>query len=137
MQSLPVTSLFAAVYAIVFVLLSIQVIRQRTATRTAFGDGNDSKLKHYISAHANFAQYVPFFILISALNEMAGMQGNLLYVLNFIMLYGRISHAYGISVHELNHSDDGNVLRFRKTGMMATFAAISLGALLLLSTTLR
>lgn len=133
MHALPTTSLFAAVYSILLVLLSLQVIRQRKFVQTAFGDGGDTTLKHYIRAHANFVEYVPFFLIISALNEMAGMNIALLYFLNFLMLYGRISHAYGLSIHELKRADnDKNVLRFRKTGMMATVAAFSIAGLLLI-----
>lgn len=137
MQGLPITSLFAAVYTIVFILLAIQVINQRVATKVACGDGGDAKLKYYTRAHGNFAEYVPLFLILSGLNEMAGMSSNLLFLLNFVMLYGRISHAYGLSVHEPNNPSDEKALRFRKTGMYATFGAMALGALLLIAIALR
>lgn len=137
MQGLPITSLFAAVYAIVFILLALQVIQQRGAVKAAYGDGGDTKLRHFIRAQGNFAEYVPFFLILSGLNELAGMNANLLYLLNFVMLYGRISHAYGLSIFELNNPADEKALRFRKTGMQATFAAMSLSALLLIVHALR
>lgn len=137
MQGLPITSLFAAVYSILFILLTLQVVRQRAAARIPFGDGNDVKLRHYLCARSNFAEMVSIFLIVSALNELACMHANLLYLLNFVMLYGRISHAYGICVHELNRPDEQNVLRFRNVGTYASIAALAIAALLLVAFALR
>lgn len=131
MQALPVTSIFASIFAIIFVLMSLNVIRNREEQNTIIGDNNNENFKRAIRAHGNFAEYVPFFLILSALNELAHINFLMLYILGFIMLYGRVSHAYGLLVYEPTNPMP-NALRFRKTGMMATFAAIALSAIILL-----
>lgn len=136
MHLLPVTSIYASIFAILLVLFSLNVTRYRIVSKTAIGDDNHPTLKRAVRIHGNFAEHVPIFLILLALNEMAGMHYNMLFILGYLMLFGRISHAYGVFVHEAQQPGDPQVLRFRKAGMIGTHGAIAISALLLLVHTL-
>lgn len=128
----PITSIFVIVFAFLFVLLSMHVITLRQTYKVAMGDAGHEDLKRAIAAHANFIQYVPFMLIILAMCEMSDMNYRLLFMLGFLMLFSRGCHAYSMVVYEANAEDGADPLRFRKTGMVGTFAALILGSIFLL-----
>ena len=75
--------------------------------------------------HANFAEYVPFAVVLLALMELQRAPAFLLHALGLVLLAGRLAHAYGVSQPNEN-------FRFRVTGMMATFATLVIAALYLI-----
>lgn len=97
----------------------------RRSARVAVGDGGDAELRRRMRVQANFAEYVPFALLLMALSEGLGAPGWLLHALGLALLAGRIAHAWGMSQAR-------EVFAFRVGGMMATFAVILLAALLCL-----
>ena len=119
---MPVTALYAALLAPLFVLLSVRVIGGRREARTALGDGGDPALLRRMRVHANFAEYAPFALLLLALAESLGTRTWLLHVIGAILLIGRLLHAAGVSRHP-------EIPRLRVAGMALTFAAIGVGAL--------
>jgi len=122
MQIIPA---YAALLALVFVGLSALVIRQRGRAKVAIGSGGDALLERAMRVHANFAEYVPFAVLLLALMELLGAPAALLHGLGLLLLVGRLSHAYGVSQESEN-------FRFRVSGMMATFTTLVVAALYLL-----
>jgi uncharacterized protein len=94
---LAATPLWAALLALLYVVLAAQVIRARYRTRTALGDGDDPGLARAIRAHANFAEYVPLILVLLVLAELQGARPWLLHLLGAMLLIGRAVHAYGIS----------------------------------------
>nr|WP_265324035.1 MAPEG family protein [Aeromonas veronii] len=56
MTILPV---YAALLALLFVLLSIRTIRTRHSRKVALGHGDDPAMLRAMRVHANFAEYVP------------------------------------------------------------------------------
>ena len=66
------TPLYAALLALLFVRLSLGVIRLRRSEKISLGDGGDGgdrKLMRAQRVHANFAEYVPFALILMALAE--------------------------------------------------------------------
>nr|WP_323893986.1 MAPEG family protein [Aeromonas allosaccharophila] len=61
MTILPV---YAALLALLFVLLSIRTIRTRHSRRVALGHGDDPAMLRAMRVHANFAEYVPLALLL-------------------------------------------------------------------------
>ena len=114
---LRVVPVYAAVLALLFVLLSLNVIRLRRAHRIGLGAAGNEALERRIRAHANFAEYAPFTLLLLAMAELRGAPAVFLHVLCLCLLVGRIAHARGISPVA-----EGARLRF--VGMAATFTAI-------------
>jgi uncharacterized membrane protein YecN with MAPEG domain len=130
-MNLVIVPLYAAVLALLFVVLSINVIRARRRGRVSIGISGDAALERTARVHANFAEYVPFALILLSMAELRGAPGLLLHGLCLSLLLGRAAHAWGVS----RHSED---FRFRVTGMAATFTAIlGAAALILLGEILR
>ena len=126
---LAIVPFYAALLALLFVALSIRVIRTRRRERVAIGDGDNPRLRRIIGVHNNFAQYVPLALLLLAFVEMMAAPLLLVHILCLMLLIGRCVHAYGVSQESEN-------FRFRSLGMRLTFATIALAAAYLLVTTL-
>lgn len=119
------TALYAALLALIFIVLSVAVVRQRRRFQVALGDGGHAPLQRAIRAHANFAEYVPLALLVLFLAEYSGLQPTLVHLLGIILLCARISHAFGVS-------KEPEPLKFRVLGMVLTFSVLLLSALAIL-----
>jgi len=116
---------YAAVLAVLYVFLSVAVIRQRRSRSVALGSGGLPEVERAIRAHGNFAEYVPFALLLLAFAELRGDPHWLLNLLCLLLLAGRLAHAWGVSQVEEDY-------RWRTVGMGLTFTVLLLTALLLL-----
>jgi len=94
---MPITALYAALLAVVLLVLSFRVMGARGSTKTSLGDGGHPELTHRIRAHANFAEYTPLCLILIALAESLHAQPLALHGLGAALLVGRIAHGYGIS----------------------------------------
>jgi len=124
-MNLDVTPIYAALLALLFVFLSLRTIRLRRRHRVALGDGDNPELRRAMRAHANFAEYVPFALLLVYFVERDGAHLALVHALGLALLAGRLLHAWGVS----QPRED---FRFRVTGMVLSFGVLLTAALLLL-----
>lgn len=120
-----IVSVYAALLALLFIALSINVIRVRRATQTALGDAGDARLLRAMRVHANFAEYVPLALLLLYAAAGLGAAAIWLHLLSTLLLAGRLSHAWGVARTPEN-------LTFRVVGMVATFFVLAATALTLL-----
>lgn len=120
---LPITSITAAVAAIMLIVLGALAGMQRSKTGTLLGTGTDETLLRRIRAHGNFTEYVPVALIVLALSELAGHGSTILWVMAGLLIIGRSLHAYAI----LN-----GMLWPRGVGMLMTFASMLTGVVLLL-----
>lgn len=111
------TSIYASLLAILFVYLSFQTIKVRGRLKIAVGDGGNSEMIRAMRVHANFAEYVPFAVLMIALVELQGGNALLIHGLGILLVCARASHAYGVS--QINEN-----FRFRIFGMISTFITL-------------
>ena len=118
-----ITAFYAALLAALFLLLSIRVIGWRRVHRVELGDGDNRELLRRMRVHANFAEYVPFTLLLMALAESMAPPRPLLHLVGLILVAGRILHAYGLS-------QTPQILRYRVWGMSLTFTALGIAALM-------
>jgi len=125
----PATALWAALLAPVCLWLSMRVIGQRRRARIAIGTGGDPALERAMRAQANFAEYVPFALVLMALAEAGGTPAWVIHPLGATLLAGRLAHGWG-------NAREPEDYRFRVGGMMATFSVIALAALAALVTAL-
>ena len=121
-----ITAIYAALLALLFLALSLQVIRQRHSTKTALGTGGHPQLERVARVHANFAEYAPFALLLILLAELLAAPVWWLHLLGLALLAGRALHAHGVSQPAEN-------LRIRTVGMAMTFSVLALGSLTLLA----
>jgi uncharacterized membrane protein YecN with MAPEG domain len=120
-----ITPIYAALLAFIFVFLSISTIRLRRELKIALGDGNNPRLLKIIRAHSNFAEYVPFALILIYMAESQDAPKLLIHLLGISLLAGRSIHAYGIN--QLNEN-----YKFRVFGMSMTFITIITSSLYLI-----
>ncbi len=121
-----VTPLYAGILAILYLVLSFRVVMRRRAGRINLGDGGDVEMQRRIRGHGNFAEYVPFVLLLMALIEIGGVTSTwLLHTLGIMLVVGRVLHAYALSFSA--HFFIGRFL-----GTILTFLALLVAGLLCL-----
>ncbi|MCB1538876.1 MAG: MAPEG family protein [Rhodospirillales bacterium] len=111
-----VTGLYAGILALVYAVLSFQVVRARIRLGVSFGDNGDTALIRTVRTHGNFAEYAPFTLLLMGLYEL---QAGSLYVLHgvgVILLAGRFLHILGLKRDIMPARAIGTVLTL---GLMA------------------
>ncbi len=124
-MTLAITSFYAAILALLYVVLAILVVRQRIKHRVGLGIGKEPRMLQTVRMHGNFAEYVPFLLILVALLELQQSPVWQLHLVAGLTLAGRVLHAVG-----LWQSSGTSVPRF--VGMLSTFAALIAGAVLLL-----
>ncbi|WP_461602830.1 MAPEG family protein [Aeromonas rivipollensis] len=126
MTILPV---YAALLALLFVLLSVRTIRTRHSRGVALGHGEDPAMLRAMRVHANFAEYVPLALLLIYFVEVTSQTPWLVHLLGASLLCGRLCHAFGMSRTLEN-------FRYRVVGMGLTFSVILVSAAHILITVL-
>ena len=96
MHTPSITAFYLAVLALLYVALSLQVIRLRRSNRAAFGDSGNIALRSAIRAHAHFAEYVPITVLMVAVLEMAGASALRVHLLMGALVLARLLHPLGM-----------------------------------------
>jgi uncharacterized protein len=121
---LAVTPIYAAILAVIYLALSTRVIMGRDANQLAFGEGGLADMTGRVRAHGNFAEYVPFALLLMLVAEIGGTSALWLHLMGLLLVIGRLAHAYALT--------GGGALAFRIAGVLMTFGALLLGAVLVL-----
>ncbi|WP_340150088.1 MAPEG family protein [uncultured Sneathiella sp.] len=122
-----ITPIFAALLALIFVLLSIRTVRMRWKTRISMGDEGNVEMQRAIRAHANFIEYVPITLLLMLFLEMRAVSIYGVIAIGVLLFVGRCLHAIALSGKKMN-------FKFRASGMILTFTALIVGSLWLLFT---
>ena len=120
---LSIVPVYGALLALVYVALTIRVVRFRFQARVSLGTGGDRDLERRIRAHGNFAEYVPLSLLLIAFVETQGQPAWLIHLLCVLLVAGRAAHAYALSAGSR---------RLRMAGMAATFTVLVIAASALL-----
>jgi len=131
MATLPITSLIAALLALLMLPLTLQISLRRAALgksrgdllAVVFGDGDDLILRRRIRALGNFIEYTPLCLILVALCELAGTAANQVLVMGVLLVASRYIHAIGMlwGLHPL-----------RGLAMMMTYALLVFSAYCLL-----
>lgn len=96
-MQLPVTSLTALVLGVAYVWLSYRVTVLRRKLRVGVGSGTEKSLEQAIRVHGNFAEYVPFALLLLGLAELQGAPAWSVGALGGSLVVGRLLHAIGLT----------------------------------------
>jgi hypothetical protein len=92
-----VTSVIASTLTIIFIKLSFTVIGLRKKNKIGLGNGGHDDLERAIRAQGNFAEYVPFGIILIACLELNGAPWWLVAIPGVTLIIGRLIHAVGIN----------------------------------------
>ncbi len=112
-----VTPLYAGVFGLFFVALSVRTLLLRRRFGVAIGAGANPLLERASRVHANFAEYVPLALLLISFLEARMPSSLWIHLVCIALLIGRISHAYGVSQVQ-------EKLIYRVVGMALTFMVI-------------
>ena len=112
-----ITSIIAAVLTSIFVKLSFAVIGLRKKNMVGLGSGGHEDLERAIRAQGNFAEYVPFGMILIACLELNGAPWWLVLLPGITLIIGRLIHAKGINVPPPDFSK-------RVLGMKFTFVTL-------------
>ena len=116
-----VTSIIAAVLTAIFIRLSFAVIGLRKKNKVGLGSGGHEDLERAIRAHGNFAEYVPFGIILIACLELNGAPWWLVALPGITLIIGRLIHAKGINVPPPDFSKRILGMKFTFVTLMALF----------------
>lgn len=117
-----VTPIYAGLLALVFLTLSVAVIRHRRGARISLGDAGDARLQQLSRGHANCAEYAGFGLILLALAELQGTLPALaLHGLGLLLLVGRVLHAGAFLSARMQFG-------WRVAGMILTLSMLALGA---------
>jgi uncharacterized membrane protein YecN with MAPEG domain len=106
-----ITGFYAALLGLMFLGLTHYVIAGRKTYKTALGDGGQADLATRIRIHGNFAENIPFALLLVMLVEMQGAPLLSIHAMGLILIIGRVFHGYAL--HK-------NILLWRVVGMVLT-----------------
>lgn len=124
-----IVPLYAGLFGILFVGLSVRTLLARRKYKIAIGDAGDQRMLRAMRVHSNFSEYVPFSLLLFLLMELRGGTPLLVHGLCAWLLLGRLLHAYGVSQTTENYL-------FRVAGMASTFAPLLIASGFLLRVSL-
>ena len=118
-----IVPVYAAVLALIYIVLSARVIQARRSAKVAIGTRGNVHLERKIGSMRTSPNMSPSPCCSSlSLRCKAGRRG--LYICFASHLWGHASHAYGVSQEHEN-------FRLRMAGMATTFTLLSVMALLL------
>ncbi len=120
-----IVPIYAAIFAVMLVALSLRVAKTRGDVRVAIGDGDNIVLRRAIRVQGNFTEYVPMALILFLFVELQGWPRWLVHGLCIVMLAARMLHAYGIA-------QEPEDIRLRATGMATTAGLLILAAGLIL-----
>jgi uncharacterized membrane protein YecN with MAPEG domain len=91
------TALYASLLAILYVILSYRVAQRRMRFQVGLGTGQNTELERAVRIHGNFAEYVPFALLLLAFFESGGGPAWAVHVAGAGLLLARGLHAMGLT----------------------------------------
>lgn len=117
-----VTSIIAALLTAIFIKLSFLVIGLRRKNKVGLGSGGHEDLERAIRAQGNFAEYVPFGMILLACLELNGAPWWLVAIPGLTLIIGRFIHAIGINTPPPDFSKRILGMKFTFMTLMALVA---------------
>ncbi|MBL8201294.1 MAG: MAPEG family protein [Chromatiales bacterium] len=96
-MNLQIAAIYASLLAILYVILSYRVAKRRIRFQVGLGTGQNAELERAIRIHGNFAEYVPFALLLLAFFEAGGGAAWAVHGAGAALLVARGLHAMGLS----------------------------------------
>jgi len=92
-----IAALYAALVALLLLVLAVQVSRLRRARGIGLGDGGDRELARAIRVHANLVEWGLPAIVLLLIAELTRAPALLLHGCGIVLVVGRVLHAVGLS----------------------------------------
>ena len=94
---MPITAIYAAIIAVLAVILAARIVPLRRSRRVGLGDGGDRELTRAIRIHANLVEHAPLALILMDACELNGAPAWLLHGLGVALVAGRGLHVLGLS----------------------------------------
>ncbi len=120
-----ITGIYAAVFAIFQIVITLKIVELRHAEKVSLGDGGVEAVNRKIRGHGNFTETVPMALVLMLIAELSGSPFWCIHALGLLMVVSRVMHYAGVTTGT-GHG------KFRKNGMRLTALVFVLGALLCL-----
>ncbi len=117
-----ITAFYAAILALIFLALTYHVILGRWSKRIAFGTGGDDNMTKRVRAHGNFAEFVPFALLLLWFAEMQNAPLWSVHVAGILLVIGRLFHIWGVMHRKIPNAP--RALGVILTHLVILFAAV-------------
>ena len=117
MYAHPHSAFYAGLLGILFLYLSVLVIKGRFSKKISLGNGGDHHFQQVIRAHGNFSEYTPIVLILLFVAEVNLSHPITLHLAGTALLSGRFLHAFGLRRHS------GSSWQ-RISGMLLTFASL-------------
>jgi len=118
-----IMGLTAGVLGLLYVLLSALVVSNRSKNKVLLGDGGDDGAPSLLTAirtHANFAEYVPFALILIGYQETVAGQTIMVKALCGALIVARVLHPMGMFA--------GGTNPMRAGGFVLTLTVIAVAA---------
>ncbi len=112
-----ITPLFAALFGLLYVALSLYVVSHRFSKKISIGSGGDKATEMAMRAHANFIEYVPLALILFYFIEVISLSSTLVFVMACTLLFARVAHIIGML-------KPAQWLILRQLGSVLTFTVI-------------
>jgi len=122
---LDLAAFYGALHILIFLGLSIAVIRERLSRRIGLGDGGDMEFLQISRMQGHAAEYLAPILVLLLFFALLDIGALGLHLFGLATLAGRVMHAAGI--HKTPYLSMGRTL-----GMVLLIAALGLGSLGLL-----
>ena len=96
MDVLTITLTIAGAAALLNLWLGMRVSQLRIRDKVAIGDGGNARIAARMRAHANFVEYVPTFLILLGLVELARGTQTWLWAIGILFVLGRLMHPFGM-----------------------------------------
>lgn len=107
---LPISLTITAASALLAIWLGGRCSAIRMKGGVPIGDGGDPRLAARMRAQLNFAEYVPVFLVLLALVELAKGSPLWLWGVGIVFILGRIAHMFGMDRASPNPLRAGGIL---------------------------
>jgi uncharacterized membrane protein YecN with MAPEG domain len=94
---LPMVAFYAAINALIMLVLGMLVVRARVKTRTEIGDGGNPAMVGPLRAHANNAEYVPMGIILLLVMYALAASVVVIHIVGGTLTLGRLLHGIGLT----------------------------------------
>ena len=134
-MQLPITALYAGIFAVFALALSFRTggSRSKTGISILYGEPHNMELAERVRVHQNFLEYVPMILILMGAIELNGGSSMFLYVVGDLLIIARIAHAIGLKHDNIGHK--GRLIGAGGTALITVVAAgkaiwMSVGSLL-------
>ncbi len=132
MTHLPITLGAAGLLGLIYIMLTINVVRYRIKSGVMIGDdagvADGTPLLLAVRMHANFAEYVPLCLILIGGLEYAGAPRDFVFGLAGSLVVARALHPFGLAMPAPNPLRAGGALLTWAVLLIASVAALMVAA---------